>query len=166
MAIVFCTTYSPEEMSGRAIDFVERYCSICIEPTEIVEEVDGGHHSLLLSKGPVTGIIKVSDMFVGEDVKATGNWRLSVDGRVVAIRDNYWGRGENRFRVTYTAGYEELPETLERLVEEIEDLIAAGEASGDLKSEEFGGVYSYVMATLQEQAASPLFQRLNLWRRL
>lgn len=159
------TTYSGEEMTKRAIDYVERYCSLCINPCVMIDEVDGGHRSLRLSKGPVIEIIAVHDMYADEDVAEADNWRLSPEGKVVALAGNYFARGEDRFRITYEAGYEDLPPALEQLVEEVEDYAEAWAGNTGLRREQFGRDYAWEAALAIDTSAAPLIQRLNLWRR-
>jgi len=163
---VMSTTHSGEEMTARAIDFVERYCSICIVPNVVIDEVDGGHQSLRLLKGPVIEIIAVHDMYQDLDVPETDNWRLGVEGKVVAQGERYWARGSDRFRVTYEAGYEDLPPALEILVEEIETYAESWSGGEGLRAEKFGRDYSWEAALALDASVAPLIQRLNLWRRL
>ena len=162
------TTYSGEEMTARAIDYVEKYCGICIEPVILIAEVDGGHHALLLPKGPVIQIVEVRDMFAsaaGAEVD-TDLYRLSAEGKVVARAGSSWGSGEDRFSVQYEAGYEDLPEALKILIEEIEAYAEAWAGGAGLRAEKFGRDYAWEAALAMDAEVAPLMKRLNLWRRL
>ena len=160
------STHSGEEMALRAIDFVERYCSIAVEPIVLINELDGGHQSLRLHRGPVIDIIAVHDLYLDADIPETGNWRQGVEDKVVAVGGNYWAQGKDRFRVTYEAGYEDLPVALEILIEEIEDYAVAWEGATGLRREQFGSDYAWEAAIASDAEMAPLIQRLNLWRRL
>ncbi len=160
------TTHSGEEMTARAIDYVERYCSITLNPVVVINELDGGHQSLRLHMGPVIEIIAVHDMYTDTDIPEADNWRLGVEGKVIALHGNYFSRGRDRFRVTYEAGYEELPEALEILVEEIEAYAEAFDGSAGLRLEQYGRDYKWESHLAIDVQQAPLIQRLNLWRRL
>ena len=166
MTYEMSTTHSGEEMTARAIDYVERYCSISINPVVVIDEVDGGHQSLRLHKGPVIEILAVHDMYTDTDIPEADNWRLGVEGKVVAVAGNYFARGRDRFRVTYEAGYEDLPVALEILIEEIEDYAANFDGSAGLRLEQYGRDYKWESHLAIDGQQSPLIQRLNLWRRL
>ena len=181
---VMCTTASGAEMTARAIDFVERYCSLTVTPTVLRDEVDGGHQSLDLKHGPLIAIISVDDMYLDENIPAQDNWRQGAayrasadttgilggvagsESKVIATGGRYWARGANRFRVIYEAGYDELPVALELLIEEIERYIAKWSGSEGLKREQFGSDYAWEAALAIDAEMAPLMQRLNLWRRL
>ena len=159
------TTYSGEEMTARAIDFVERYCGICINPTVLTEEVDGGHQTLQVTKGPIIDIISIHDLYADTPVVEAELWRQSPDGKITALYGAYWPSGDRRYRVEYEAGYEDLPEALEILVEEIEAYAAAGSGGEGLRAEKFGRDYAWEAALAMDAEVAPLIQRLNLWRR-
>lgn len=113
--------------------------------TEEAWTTDGtGSDAIVLPQLPVTEVVTVE--VDGEEVT---DWTLS--GAGVLIRDDgYWPHGRQNVVITYSHGYDVVPEGLQTLVLLVADRIyrTAG-ASGETESETIGS-YSYTRSTTPE----------------
>ena len=104
-----------ERLINSASQQIERYCNRRFVPWNYVEIFDGNSSDQqILSNFPVLAINEVcvdSSRVFGEDTIVT-NYSL-VDGNVLQRIGSSWGSSQQSVRVSYTAGFEEIPADLE-----------------------------------------------------
>jgi len=88
-----------------AESFVEEHCCIKLSTTSVVDErVDGGNRQLWPRKLPITAVTEVKDAW-NEDEAIDTSFYFFDETRIIADEEEEWDDGEQRFKVTYTAGY-------------------------------------------------------------
>lgn len=126
--------------------FVETYCNRAFEEAEYTEELyDGpGSSVLCLKNWPVSEVAEVivEDTEVEERTEIDGEgYYLDAEAGILHNND-LWNRGRGIITVTYTAGYETIPDDLKFAVLELASYFRNMSGKSGIRSESLGS-YSY-----------------------
>lgn len=109
-----------------ATRFLERYCRRIFKVTDYDEYYDGdGTNRLVLNQMPVQSITLIEDAYGGsgtsyDDTDEHGRWECYWDeGILELISDVFPSRPPKTNRVTYSAGYQTIPEDVAQVAKEL-----------------------------------------------
>jgi len=130
--------------------FVENYCGLKLTSATRVELLDGGGRDLFVNYGPITAVAKVEDREDDDEIEDASNYFFT-DTRILKDEDYFeWEEGMDRWRVTYTGGYDAstVPAGLKNAIIGL-TLLAYNNMAGSSSKSGAGGSESF--ANLAEQ---------------
>lgn len=153
--------------------FVEDYCNQKFTTTVVTEDVDGGSDNLVLKYNNIASVTSVTDRADSEVISSTS---YDVDTEAGIIRYKDWAtsnidllggmfeKGKKRYRVVYTTGYSDQPNSVKLAAAEIVAMVEKSDPS--LVSESIGEYsYSKISAMLPPETRAKLMKYKNVGMR-
>lgn len=148
-----------EALLERACAFVERHTGRVFAPETVSELHSGsGTHELVLRRRPVLVLGEVRDLFLGRLVDPEE--LIVEEGAGILFRRRRWAWGDRRFEITYTAGYEPVPEDAKQAALLVTASWYARVGRDPALQSESLGDYRYTLAPGAEGGLPPQAERL------
>lgn len=103
-------------------DWIQKFCALRFNATAGAasvsrEPVSGGDRNLRPLHHPMLTVTEILDRDSSNAAVSTSMWRYNKN-RIWYIDETYWGKGDERYLVSYTAGYTlaTLPATLQMII--------------------------------------------------
>ncbi len=153
------TTTTPEPMT--AVErYVEGLCGIKLSP-QVITDVHVGLLPTMTNWGPLNDAPTIVDLITDETLVDDVDFLWSELGQLTLLKK----RLPTRWQITYTPGYEEVPEALQEVLDGLAAWLLAVAATGGMESEKLGD-YSYkVAAAALSSKANPYAELMVPWKR-